>query len=264
MTQAYAQCGDQKIAYYDDGAPDGAAVVFAHATGLDHSQWDAVLALLAPTLRLIRFDLRGHGASATPSPPYTMGALVRDAETLLDCLGVKDCVFVGSALGGMLGQALAVKRLDQIRALVLANTATKIGTKDTWARVIEDTRSNGLEARFTTDIAQSFSTAFLKSPALDTWAALLRRQRLDGFLGCAAAIAGTDFYTTTASLRLPCCVIAGANDAITPPDMVRELAELIPGGSFHLIRKAGHFPMIEQPEIFAQLLSCFLKDIGHG
>jgi 3-oxoadipate enol-lactonase len=264
MPLAYAKCGDHLIAYRDQGAPDGPAVVFAHGMGLDHSQWDAVFARLSPRLRLIRFDLRGHGGSSTPPAPYAMGALVRDAESLLDQLHIRDCVFVGSSIGGMVAQGLAVKRLDQVRALVLSNTVTKIGTKDTWARLIAEITAKGLEPQTTADVVQCFSAAFRQTPAVTPWANLLHAARLDGYLGCAAAIAGTDFYTTTASLRLPSLVLASTHDAVTPADMVRELAELIPSASFHLIRKSGHFPMIEQPDAFADRLATFLHDIGHG
>ncbi len=260
---AFAQCLDTKIAYRDEGSPTGRPVVFAHALGLDHSVWDALIPLLPQDLRLIRFDLRGHGASSTPPAPYAMGGLVRDAEGLLDQLQIRDCVFVGSAIGGMVAQGLAVKRLDQIRALVLANTGTKLGTKETWAKVIEETKAKGLGVRTQVDIDKIFSPAFRSTAAIAPWADLLGNQREEGFLGCAAAIAGTDFYTTTASLRLPSLVIACANDAITPADMVRELAELIPAAHFHLIRKSGHLPMIEQPLAFADALTGFLRAIGH-
>ncbi|WP_028914161.1 alpha/beta fold hydrolase [Pseudorhodobacter ferrugineus] len=261
---SYAQCGDHQIAYRDQGAQTGPAVVFAHAMGLDHSVWDAIIPYLPQTLRIIRYDLRGHGASATPPAPYSMGALVRDAEGLLDNLNIRDCVFVGSSIGGMVAQGLAVKRLDQIRALVIANSVTKMGTKDTWARLIEATKADGIEARHEADLAQTFSRDFRETAAIAPWATLLRTQRLEGFLGCAAAIAGTDFYTTTASLHLPALIIASSHDAVTPADMVRELAELIPSARFHLIRKAGHLPMIEQPAEFASALTSFLGSIGHG
>ena len=72
-------------------------------------------------LRIIRYDMRGHGRSAVPAPPYSMGALVRDTEALLDHLGVRDSVFVGLSIGGMVAQGLAVKRLDLVRGLVLAH-----------------------------------------------------------------------------------------------------------------------------------------------
>lgn len=57
--------------------------------------------------------------------------------------------------------------------------------------------------------------------------------------------------------------IAGANDGTTPPDLVRETAELIPGHRFHLMRGAGHLPMVEKPAEYAALLSRFLSEIGH-
>lgn len=260
----YAECGDQQIAYREEGSPTGPAIVFAHAIGMNHSVWDALIPLLPQNLRIVRYDLRGHGASSTPPAPYSMGNLVRDAEGLLDHLHIRDCVFVGSSIGGMVAQGLAVKRLDQIRALVLANSVTKMGTKNTWERLIETAKAKGREERYTLDLVQTFSPAFRETPDSAPWADLLRAQRPEAFLGCAAAIAGTDFYTTTASLRLPALIIASSEDAITPADMVRELAELIPSARFHLIRKAGHLPMIEQPLAFANALSAFLGAIGHG
>lgn len=255
--------GGIQIAYRDEGPPDGPALVLLHSMGFDHSQWDDILPLLPPGLRLIRPDLRGHGQSSIPPAPYAMGALIRDTEWLLDSLAVRDAVVCGLSLGGMIAQGLAVKRLDLVRALVLSDTASKTGTKEGWARLIRETRDSGLAARLDKDMADNFTPAFLARPEAARWRAMLGRFSLEGFLGCAAAISGTDFYTTTASLRLPCLVIAGSEDAITPPDMVRELSELIPGAGFHLIRRCGHLPPTEQPLAFAGAVSGFLKAIGH-
>ena len=93
---------------------------------------------------------------------------------------------------------------------------------------------------------------------------LLTQTHPDGWTGCAAAIGGCDFYTTTAALRLPTLAIAGANDGTTPPDLVRETADLIPGSRFALLRGVGHLPMVEKPAEYAALLDTFLHDIGHG
>jgi len=86
---------------------------------------------------------------------------------------------------------------------------------------------------------------------------------VEGYVGCSAAIAGTDFYTPTASLRIPALGIAGADDGSTPPDLVRETVDLIPGSRFELIRKAGHLPCVEQPEDYARILNDFIKGTGH-
>ncbi|KZY40255.1 hypothetical protein A3731_37700 [Roseovarius sp. HI0049] len=82
-------------------------------------------------------------------------------------------------------------------------------------------------------------------------------------MGCSAAIAGTDFFTPTSGLRLPVMGIAGSEDGATPPDLVRETVELVPGSSFHLMRRAGHLPCVEKPEEYAALLADFLRETGH-
>ena len=91
----------------------------------------------------------------------------------------------------------------------------------------------------------------------------LVRQPSEGYTGCSAAISGTDFYTPTGGLRLPTPGIAGSDDGSTPPDLVRETTDLIPGSQFHLIRKAGHLPCAEQPEEYAPVLTRFMQDVGH-
>ena len=132
-----ADLGDVQLHYRIDGDPDGAPVVFANSLGTDLRLWDAVLPHLPAGLKLIRYDLRGHGLSSIPPAPYSMGSMIRDAEKLLDLLEIRDCVFVGLSLGGMIAQGLAVKRLDQIRALVLSNTAAKVGTAAMWQQRID-------------------------------------------------------------------------------------------------------------------------------
>ncbi|SLN59712.1 3-oxoadipate enol-lactonase 2 [Aquimixticola soesokkakensis] len=255
--------GDIEINVVDSGAPQGAPVVFAHALGLDLSVWDAVVALMPPQLRLIRFDLRGHGQSEVPPAPYTMGALVRDAEALLDTLEVRDAVFVGNSIGGMIAQGLAVKRLDQIRALVLSNTAAKIGQPALWAERIAQVQRSGTGAIAAAALDKWFSPAARKTEAAQACARRVAETAAEGYTGCCAAISGTDFYTPTSGLRLPVLAIAGGHDGSTPPDLVRETQLLVPGSQFALIHRAGHLPMIDQPEAFAQRLTDFLHDIGH-
>ncbi|AXI53734.1 3-oxoadipate enol-lactonase 2 (plasmid) [Pseudoseohaeicola sp. NH-UV-7] len=254
---------DIRLHYRVDGDPDGAPVVFANSLGTDMRLWDPILPLLPSGLRIIRYDKRGHGLSTCPDAPYAMGALIRDAEQLLDHLQVTNCVFVGLSIGGMIAQGLAVKRLDLIRAMVLSNTAAKIGNPPMWDDRIAAVRTGGIEALADAVMERWFSTEFRKTPELELWRNMLVRQPDQGYMGCSAAISGTDFYTTTASLRLPTLGIAGSEDGSTPPDLVRETVDLIPGSDFHLIRRAGHLPCVEQPVEYAQVLTDFLRKVGH-
>lgn len=256
--------GAVQISYTDDGDKNDPVVVFANSLGTDLRLWDQIMPLLPAGLRIIRYDKRGHGLSSVPVPPYSMGALIGDVEKLLDHLGVKDCVFVGLSIGGMIAQGLAVKRLDLVRAMVVSNSAAKVGTKEMWAERIAGVQSSGIESLADTVMERWFSKSFLQRPELIAWRNMLARTPDDGYVGCSAAISGTDFLASTATLTLPSLFIAGSEDSATPPDLVRETSELVKGSRFHLIRGAGHLPCVENPIEYARVLNKFLNEIGHG
>ncbi len=255
--------GDVRLHTRIDGPEDGAPVVFANSLGTDLRLWDPILPHLPQGLRILRFDKRGHGLSTCPPAPYTMGQLVSDAERLMDLHGFKDALFVGLSIGGMIAQGLATKRLDLARAVVLSNTGAKIGTRQMWSERISAVASGGIESLADAVMERWFSPEFRATTDLELWRNMLTRQEGAGYAGCSAAIAGTDFYSTTAGLRLPALGIAGSEDGSTPPDLVRETVGLIPGAQFHLIRKAGHLPCVEQPVEYAAVLTKFMKDTGH-
>ena len=254
---------DVQLHYRDDGDPQGAPLVFANSLGTDLRLWDPILPHLPKGLRIIRYDKRGHGLSSCPKGAYSMGALVREIEALLDHLDVKNCLFVGLSIGGMIAQGLAIKRLDLLRAMVLSNTAAKIGQPAMWDDRIAAVKAGGIEALADSILERWFSDGFRDQPELALWRNMLVRQPDAGYMGCSAAISGTDFYTPTSGLRLPTLGIAGSEDGSTPPDLVRETVELIPGSKFQLMRNAGHLPCVEQPADYAKHLTDFMVDIGH-
>jgi len=249
-----------EIRYEMDG--DGPDVVFAHALGLDRHIWDDV-AYHLPDHRTIRLDMRGHGQSEAPDGPYTMGGLIADAEAVCDALEVRDAVFVGNSVGGMIGQGLAVKRLDMLRGLVLSNSSAKFGLPAQWHDRAAQVRDAGMAAVADMTLEKWFGPKNRDGSAA-TWA----RERLllcdpVGYAGCCEAIAGTDFYSPTSGLRLPTLGIAGDRDGSTPPDLVRETTELIPGAEFTLMRGSGHLPCLDAPSDFAKRLHGFFRGIGH-
>ncbi|MDA5095498.1 3-oxoadipate enol-lactonase [Aliiroseovarius sp. KMU-50] len=249
----------------DEGPHDAPALVFAHALGADLTMWDAVLPYLPNDLRVIRMDMRGHGQSPCPDGPYPMGDLVKDAAAALDRFGVKDSALVGISIGGIIAQGLAAERKDLVRALILSNTAVKIATPAIWEERVDIVRKEGVEALVGPNMQRWFARATHRDrPELILNAAEIMRATPEaGYLGCMAAIADTDLYESTARLTLPTLVTAGSEDGSTPADLVRELADLIPGTHFKLIRKSGHMGPVEQPEAYAAAISEFLEICKH-
>ena len=251
------------IHYKLEGPENGPSIVFSNSLGTDMRIWDEVISYLPKNLKILRYDKRGHGLSDCPNSPYSMGTLVKDIEALMDTLKLKNSLLIGLSIGGMIAQGLAVKRLDLVRAMVLSNTAAKIGNSEIWEDRINTVKSFGMKALTEETMKRWFSNDFLESKEIHKWKNMVERQPVEGYIGCAHAISGTDFYTPTSSLRLPTIAIAGSEDGSTPPDLVRETSNLIPESKFNLIKGAGHIPCVEAPIKYANILSGFMKELGH-
>lgn len=251
--------GEAHLHYRDEGPKEGRVVVFGNSLGTDLRVWEALLPLLPQTLRIVRFDKRGHGLSDATPAPYAMATLVADVEALCAHLGLKDITFVGLSIGGLIGQGLAAKRPDLVKALVLLDTAAKIGTPEFWSARIEAIAKDGIAPMADGILLRWFTEDYrLNNPEFALWRNGLTRTTVQGYIGCCAAIAGADFTESTAHLALPMMVLCGDQDGSTPPDLVKATADLA-GAEFHLIKDAGHIPNLEQAPETARLINDFLE-----
>lgn len=244
----------------EDGDPNGAPVLFANSLGTDLRLWDAIIPLLPQGLRLIRYDKRGHGLSGCPDGPYSVDDLASDAAALIEALDPGPVTFIGLSIGGMIGQTLAARRPDLVRALVLSNSAAKMGDPATWADRIAAIKADGLAAMEAAVLDRWFGPAFRAKPEAALWGTMLSHTPQAGYIGCCAAIAAADLTANTTTLRLPTLAIAGSHDGASPPDLVAATAALIPGAQVHLIDGVGHLPCVENPTAYAAVLNPFLKE----
>jgi 3-oxoadipate enol-lactonase len=150
-----------------------------------------------------------------------------------------------------------------MRALVLMDTAAKIGSPEMWQDRIDALRTGGIASMADAILDRWFAPEMRNDAArLAPWRHMLTRTPIEGYIGCCAAIAGADFTETTRALTLPVMAMAGSEDGSTTPDLVRTTAELC-NAAFHVIEGAGHLPCIEAPEQVGALISDFLKETGH-
>ena len=248
----------------DFGDFAGPVLLMLHDMGMDHRIWQPTLAHLPPNTLIICPDLRGHGQSGGPRAQWSMGALVRDVEQLLDHLALRDVVVVGLGLGGMLAQALAVKRFDLVRGLVLVGTPSKWATPAVWAREMAAVQAGGMDGVVEAWLARICARRFAQSSAAADLRAMFCATPLVSYLATMAAISGSDFYASTATLTLPTLGIVGSEDRLVPPDLAQETTALIKGADFTVLRRVGHVPPLESPIEFSEQISGFLRRIGHA
>lgn len=240
----------------------GPVVMFAHALGSDLSIWDAQNSVLAGRFTVLRHDLRGHGETQATPGAYSFELLADDALALLDALKIEKASFVGISLGGMVGQALALRAPRRLEKLVLADTTAAYPpeARALWPERIRQIGAAGLEPLVAPTLERWFTAPF-RAAHPETVArigGLIRDTPPAGYLGCCHAIAGLDFGARLGRIETPTLVLVGEQDAGTPPALARALAAGIPGARLEIIPGAAHLSNIEQAETFNRLLLDFL------
>lgn len=247
-----------------DGDLKGTPVVFANSLGTDLRLWDAVLPLLPSGFRFVRFDKRGHGLSSLPKGPCDMDVLSQDAAALIDGLELKNVIFVGLSIGGMMGLNLAAMRPDLVRALVLSNSAARMGTPQMWHTRIKSIEAGGIATQADPILDRWFGSAFRRRSDVAAWRAMLTRTDKAGYLAACDAIRNADLGPKLADLSVPMLAISGAEDGACPAEATRATAEQVARARFEIIPAVGHLPCVEDPVSYAALLGAFLEEHRHA
>lgn len=246
------------------GGDELPTIVFSNSLGTDLRIWDLVAERLAGRFRMLRYDKRGHGLSEAPAAPYSLVDHVDDLAALMDHCGIERAAIAGLSVGGLIAQGLAARHPGRAAALVLSNTAHKIGTEAGWNQRIATVTENGIEA-IADQVMQLWFTPRFRSPDnadFVGYRTMLARAPLAGYVGTCAAIRDADLTESTRALDIPVLCLAGDHDGSTPPDLVRSTANLIKGAEFRIVAGAGHIPCVEQPDAVAELIATFLERAG--
>ena len=245
----------QLIAYRHRTGGGGPCVVFANSLGSDQSLWDDVITRLPRGFDTLTFDLRGHGQSGM-SEGFSIADMADDLIALLETLNLSNVILCGVSVGGMIAQSLAARRPDLLRALILSNTAPKIGTDERWNTRIDAINADGLDSITDTILDNWFSASF-RDRAPDAFALhrnMLSRTPDAGYIAVCEAIRDADLTAGTAQINLPTLCIGGIEDKSTTVDHVTAMAGLIPGASCEILDNVGHLPPFEAPEQTAQFI----------
>ena len=247
------------------GAPEGKPVlVFSNSLGTDFRIWRDLIVQLAGDYSIITYDKRGHGLSDAPAAPYKMSEHIGDLASLLDLLNVKNAIICGLSVGGLIAQGLALTRPDLVRALVLCDTGHKIGNDELWNDRIDKVQSSGIEAIADPILERWFSEAYRSpdNPDFIGYRNMLVRTPAEGYAGTGHAIRDTDYTDQVGRISVPTLCLVGSEDGATPPELVKELSELIPPAIFQMIDGAGHLPCIEKPKEMYNYLQPFLQQVS--
>ncbi|SPJ32188.1 bifunctional 3-oxoadipate enol-lactonase/4-carboxymuconolactone decarboxylase PcaDC [Kushneria phyllosphaerae] len=257
----FTQYQGRTIAWRLLGPEAAPLVVLAHPLGMSQSVWDEVLPTLLSRYRVLTWDLPGHGGSAAASGALTIEALADELLTLVAQGGAERFHFVGTSIGGALGQYLLVHHPERLATVVLTNTGAVIGTPDNWHARAKRVRDEGLATMAGELAPRWFSATTRENPALvEGWRAQLARTDDESYARLCEMLAGFDMrgaFTDSAE-RDGLYLLGGSDDLSTPPETLEALAEVLNAAPLEILTGVGHVPSVEQPERVARRLMTWL------
>ncbi len=247
-----------RLYWRSDGDPARHALLLANSLGSDHALWDPVMPALMRHFRVLRFDMRGHGASDVTPGEYSIEMLARDALAVADAAGATRFCYAGISLGGMIGQWIGANAGDRVLRLVLSNTSAKLDPA-VWDERIAKVRFGGAAAVVDAVLQRWFSARLLarNDERVASTRATFEATDRKGYIGCCAAIRDMDLRDLAPRIDAPTLVITGAHDLAAPKEHGEAIAAAIPGAE-HIELPCAHISIIEVPGLYAHALLGFL------
>jgi 3-oxoadipate enol-lactonase len=250
------------INYHVDGAEGAPWLVLSNSLATNLAMWDEQARELSRSFRVLRYDQRGHGQTDAPAGRYAFDQLIADAVALMDALSIERAHFGGLSMGGATALGLAQQHADRLDRVIVCDTpcqSTPTSTQQ-WEDRIAVAQKDGIEALVEPTVTRWFPPEILEAnpPYLDKIRGMIRSTPVNGFIGCAAALADHNYAAAVATVTRPVLFMVGEKDGITPPAM-RKLNAALPGSRYVELPGAGHISNLDQPQAFTRAMADFLK-----
>lgn len=255
VTPAYASRGS--------GEP---TVLLLHGVGGGKAYWSEQLEVLAAAgYRAVAWDMPGYGESEMIQP-YTLAALARALERVLDRLMPKRTVLLGHSMGGMVALEAYSAFPQRISAMILSGTSPAFGRPDgAWQREFLSQRLAPLDAGKTmAELAPDLVRSMVANGA--DAGGVKRAVQIMGVVPSATyraalhALLSFDRRSLLPSIRVPTLALAGEVDPNAPPAVMQKMAEKIPGAIYRCLPNTGHLASLEQPALFNHAIVQFLNE----
>ena len=248
------------INYQIDGPDDAPWIVFSNSLATTTAMWDEQAAALKNSYRVLRYDQRGHGSTDAPAGRYAFDTLLADAVALLDALSIKKAHFAGLSMGGATALGLAERHPDRFESIIVCDSPCQSTPQSSqqWEERIAIAQKQGIAALVEPTVSRWFPPEiFAKNPPhIDKVRAMIRATPVNGFIGCAAALADHNYAAAAGDVKCPVLFLVGEKDA--PAPAMRKLHERLPGSRYIELPGAGHISNMDRPAEFNRAVANFL------
>jgi 3-oxoadipate enol-lactonase/4-carboxymuconolactone decarboxylase len=225
--------------------------------------WSACAAAgLTDTFDVLAWDLPGHGHNrSVPEEPFTMAELAAGVLHVVDDVlaergGDDTFCYAGDSVGGTVGLQLLLDVPARVSSAVLLCTGARIGSAESWSERIAQVRGSGTPVMVPASAERWFGSGFLEREP-ERGSALLHALSDavdDGYVAVCGALADFDVRDRLGEITVPVLAVAGAQDAVTTPEHLREIAEGVKDGRLEVLPDVAHLAPAEAPAVVAGLV----------
>ena len=249
---------DCKYAVEGNGPP----IIFVHGIGASRHAWDAIIPHLRERYTCISYDLRGHGVSPAPPPPYTLDQMVADLNRLQTKLNIERAHVIGHSLGGMIGPAYARRWPERVHTLGLLSTAAARSVDDRAKveAVVTSMEVHGISDQLPMLVSRWFTDVFIEQNpnVVERRLKQVLATDPDVFLSVFHLYAETEMLPWLGEIGAPSLVLTGGFDGGCSPRLNRIIAKKIPDAELVILEDVKHAILLEAPERVAEEIQKFL------
>ncbi len=243
-----------------EAAGRGAPVVLIHGGQMDRRMWDPQFLPYAKTYRVVRYDVRGYGRSATATLPYSD---VADLVALLDQLGIRKAHLVGLSLGGRIAIDFTLEHPDRVASLTAVAPGLRGFPSDDderWVAQWRAAQEKGGEAAATLWLQDPFMVPAMEHPDLAPRLRELALANARAWLANPLLEIRQDppAAKRLAEIHVPVLVVIGDRDVPHMQKVADKLSSEIVGAKKVVIPGAGHISNMEKPQAFDRAVLEFL------
>jgi pimeloyl-ACP methyl ester carboxylesterase len=277
-TQRFLTLHGNRVAYREQGDPNGEPLLLVHGMAGSSLVWEGVMRELSREYRVIAPDFLGHGESDKPRTDYSLGAFAVFLRDFLDALGIPSATLVGHSLGGGVALQFAHQHRQHCRRLVLVNSGGLGADVGMPLRLLSAPGAELVLPVIASRPAMALGNGikFLQNArGSDTerlqdrvkkYTALNDPAGRNAFLRTLRSVVDVRGQTVSALNRLaelgadlPTLIIAGDEDKVIPSAHALAAHAALPGSRLEILRGAGHHPQFECPGELARLIDGFMS-----
>ena len=255
------------LSVFTEGDKENKAILFVHGFPFDHKMWDAQVEDLSSDYYCVRYDIRGLGESPPGDGQYTMEMFVDDLKEIVSGMELNKPVLFGLSMGGYISLRAMGRIEDMFSALILCDTKAAADDNETKlkrAGAIKKINDSQFELFIEEFVASCFEENFINESE-EVYRKVVNRSLNNdpvGVKGCVLAMAArTDTTELLPGIKIPTLVVCGSEDKLTPPAVMKPMADEIPGSEFVLVEGAGHMAPIEKAKEVNKAFTNFLNRI---